>query len=68
MLTEVKADAALGAPLGVKSTPTFFINGRRIPGGLPAAAFEAAIELEIRRQTEQENRSHENLSLGVRVS
>ena len=35
VLNEVKADAALGASLGVKSTPTFFINGRRIAGGLP---------------------------------
>ena len=49
VLTQVKADAALGAQLGVKSTPTFFINGRRIPGGLPAAGFEAAIELELKR-------------------
>ncbi len=49
VLNEVKADAALGSSLGVKSTPTFFINGRRIPGGLPAAALEVAIELEIKR-------------------
>jgi uncharacterized membrane protein/protein-disulfide isomerase len=56
VLSEVKADAALGARLGVKSTPTFFINGRRIAGGLPPAGFDAAIELEIRRSTEQENR------------
>jgi len=48
-LTDVKADAALGTRLGVKSTPTFFINGRRIAGGLPAAALEAAIELELKR-------------------
>ena len=48
-LTEVKADAALGNRLGVKSTPTFFINGRRIAGGLPANALEAAIELELKR-------------------
>ena len=50
VLNEVKAEAALGAWLGVKSTPTFFINGRRIAGGMPPAAFEAAIELELRRQ------------------
>jgi protein-disulfide isomerase len=56
VLAQVKSDAALGAQLGVKSTPTFFINGRRIAGGLPAAGFEAAIEMEIRRQTEQENK------------
>jgi protein-disulfide isomerase len=48
-LNEVKADVALGSRLGVKSTPTFFINGRRIAGGLQPAAFEAAIELELKR-------------------
>jgi uncharacterized membrane protein/protein-disulfide isomerase len=50
VLTEVKADAALGERLGVKSTPTFFINGRRIAGGLPPAGLEAAIELELKRE------------------
>jgi protein-disulfide isomerase len=49
VLNQVKADAALGSLLGAKSTPTFFINGRRIAGGLPPAAFEAAIELELKR-------------------
>ena len=47
VLTRVMADAALGRKLGVKSTPTFFINGRRIPGGLPPAAFEEAIQFEL---------------------
>lgn len=45
----VKAEAAQGGPLGVGSTPTFFINGRRIKGGLPPQYFEAAIELELKR-------------------
>jgi protein-disulfide isomerase len=49
VLKQVAADAALGRQLGVKSTPTFFINGRLIAGALPAAAFEAAIEIELRR-------------------
>ena len=48
-LTLVKTDAGLGALLGAKSTPTFFINGRLIAGGLPPALFEAAIEHELRR-------------------
>jgi uncharacterized membrane protein len=47
VLTRVAADAALGQKLGVESTPTFFINGRRIPGGLPPAAFEEAIQFEL---------------------
>jgi uncharacterized membrane protein len=48
-LTLVKTDANLGALLGANSTPTFFINGRRIAGGLPPAAFEAAIQYELSR-------------------
>src|SRR5215471_7020739 len=32
-IQEVKTDASIGASLGVNSTPSFFINGKRIPGG-----------------------------------
>jgi protein-disulfide isomerase len=48
-LAEVKADVRLGDQLHVESTPTFLINGRRIGGAMPPAAFEAAIELELKR-------------------
>lgn len=48
-LTLVKTDANLGSLLGASSTPTFFINGRRIAGGLPPAAFDAAIQYELSR-------------------
>jgi protein-disulfide isomerase len=49
-IQEVKTDTAMGSALGVNSTPTFFINGRRLPGGgLPPQYFEAAIELELKR-------------------
>jgi uncharacterized membrane protein/protein-disulfide isomerase len=48
-VSQVKTDAGLGALLGVKSTPTFFINGHLIAGALPPAAFEAAIEQELKR-------------------
>lgn len=47
-LAQVKTDVGLGARLEVKSTPTFFINGRKV-GGLTGQAFEAAIELELKR-------------------
>ena len=33
-IQQVQADAAIGVKLGVESTPTFFINGRRRPGFL----------------------------------
>ena len=49
-LQEVKADISAGSTLGVNSTPTFFINGRRIPGGgLPPQYFKEAIELELKK-------------------
>ena len=47
-IQEVKGDAITGGALGVSQTPTFFINGRKIPG-VTAAALDALIELELRR-------------------
>lgn len=49
-LEEVKADAALGAKLGVTSTPTFFVNGHKLTAGIiPANYMDALIDLELRR-------------------
>jgi uncharacterized membrane protein/protein-disulfide isomerase len=48
-IREVKTDASVGSALGVTSTPTFFINGRRLRGGLPPQYLDAAIELELKR-------------------
>jgi uncharacterized membrane protein/protein-disulfide isomerase len=48
-LTFVKADAALGQQLTVKSTPTFFLNGVKIEGALPVQYFEQAIGIELQR-------------------
>jgi protein-disulfide isomerase/uncharacterized membrane protein len=48
VLPRVREDVQLGQKLEVRSTPTFFINGRRV-GGLTGQAFEAAIELELKR-------------------
>lgn len=39
----IARDEADAKALGVNGTPTFFVNGRRIPGAQPQAAFEAAI-------------------------
>lgn len=47
-LASVKTDAGLGALLGVNSTPTFYINGRKIAAVVPPA-FEYAIQLELKR-------------------
>ncbi len=46
-LQEVKMDAGLGGLLQIKSTPTFFINGRRIVGGVPPQAFDALIQMAL---------------------
>jgi protein-disulfide isomerase len=51
-IEQVKADAAAGVKLGVESTPTFFINGRKSPG-LSADALDTLIELELRRASRQ---------------
>ena len=47
VLEQVRADVALGQSVGVNSTPTFFINGRMIRGGLEPQLFQAAIEYEL---------------------
>jgi protein-disulfide isomerase/uncharacterized membrane protein len=44
----VKADIAQGAQLKISGTPTFFMNGMRLPG-LRAEFFDAAIAWELKR-------------------
>ena len=48
-LLEVKNDAGMGALLGAKSTPTFFIDGHLIAGMVPPQVFQAILELELKR-------------------
>ncbi len=43
-LSLVKADQQEAGLLAVRSTPTFFINGRRLEGAVPFESFEAPIE------------------------
>ena len=50
-IQEVKTDAAIGSSLRVDSTPTFFVNGRRLPGGgLAPMYFEALLDLELKKK------------------
>ena len=49
-LALVKSDVGLGRQLGVKSTPTFFINGVKIEGALPPQYFDQAIAYELSHQ------------------
>jgi len=46
---EIKTDAGLGQLLGVSSTPTFYINGRKPTTALQPQYFEVLIQLELHR-------------------
>jgi uncharacterized membrane protein/protein-disulfide isomerase len=48
-LSLVKSDVALARQLQIRSTPTFFINGVKIEGGLPPTYFDQAIAIELQR-------------------
>jgi protein-disulfide isomerase len=49
ILKEVSADATLGRELEVNATPTFFINGVRVQGGLRPMYFDAMVAYELKR-------------------
>ncbi len=53
VIEAVKTDAALGGLNNVRSTPTFFINGTMVAGGLPPQFFDQAIALELARAPER---------------
>ncbi len=42
-LDEIQRDVSDGLAAGVRGTPTFFLNGNRIEGAIPKAAFESLI-------------------------
>lgn len=44
---KVTDDTNEGRARGVKATPTFFINGRKVEGNLPFEQFKAIIEEEL---------------------
>lgn len=52
----VRASSDLADRLGVRSTPTFFVNGARVEGALPAADFRAVL-LEALRQSQSPART-----------
>jgi uncharacterized membrane protein/protein-disulfide isomerase len=49
LLPAVRQDAEMGTRLEIRGTPTFFINGVRIDGGLLPEFLDAAIARELRR-------------------
>jgi len=50
MLAAIRNDTALGASLGVTSTPTFFVNGVKM-GGVAPEMLEYVIEYELSKRT-----------------
>jgi uncharacterized membrane protein/protein-disulfide isomerase len=54
VLEQIRIDTGLGGLLKVNGTPTFFINGKRLPSQiLPPQYFEVLIQLELQRATAQ---------------
>jgi protein-disulfide isomerase len=52
-LEQVKADAAVGVQLGIRSTPTFFINGVKVEGAWQPQFFDQALAFELKRGSTQ---------------
>ena len=46
-LQQVDAEIKLGGELGVRGTPNFFINDKRLVGAQPADAFKKLIDAEL---------------------
>ncbi len=51
VLQEVRTDASLGGLMKVNSTPTLFLNKRRLPGNIPPQYWVGLIELELNSKT-----------------
>lgn len=47
VIKQVKTDVALGAKLGVHATPTYFIDGVKVEGGLAPPYLDAAIAYDL---------------------
>jgi protein-disulfide isomerase len=45
----VMADIESGKAVGVKSTPTFFVNGKLVAGAQPLAVFSEIIDEELKK-------------------
>lgn len=48
-LQTVRADASLGKQVNVGSTPTIYINGRKVPCCPPPAVYDALIDIELKK-------------------
>ena len=57
---KVQADMAEATTLGVKSTPTFFINGRIVRGAMPFETFATIIDVELAKYSASAQKSSSN--------
>jgi uncharacterized membrane protein/protein-disulfide isomerase len=48
-LAAIRADIADGGVLNINGTPTYFINGVRLPGAIRPEYFEMAIDIELKK-------------------
>ena len=49
VLEKVRADSQFGSKLGVNGTPTFYLNGMKIPGNVRASYLDEAFAYELRK-------------------
>jgi protein-disulfide isomerase len=42
-------DLSTAQDIGVNSTPTFFVNGKRVAGALPFSEFKTLIDAELKK-------------------
>ena len=49
LITTIKGDIALASILGVRQTPTFFINGVKVEGLMGVPYFELALQMELKK-------------------
>lgn len=47
-LAEIQKDQQVAGEIGVNSTPTFFVNGKKMAGAMPFEQFKMVIESELR--------------------
>ncbi len=48
---QIDADVAAGRKLGIDQTPTFFLNGRSVPGAITWQTLDTLIQMEMKRPT-----------------
>jgi len=53
-LKKVEGETAIGAFLGARGTPAFFLNGQLLVGAQPFEVFEAVIEKELKKPSSSE--------------